>query len=774
MPAASIVVPLYNDEAWVARALHSCLSQTRRDIEVICVDDASADNTSAIVAEFAVDDDRIRLIQLESNQSAFQARRVGVEAASAPFVMFLDGDDELRQDAVAVAIQRATQTKADVVGFGVDVRSDDGARSPRFERSLQPKHSKLVAPNIVRSLFPADAPAQGHLWRYLWKTELLRRAYAGSTSDEKYYRANDIPVTFLALAAASKYASTPEKLYLYHFRRGTSGHGVTDVEKFRFYLGAIDAISSIGTRVRSHAVSPSLMPSYESARRSIMGNILRYLVDDTEDAIRKPCFQMLRDRVADDIELLRAAAVFCPESIELFAERGDPSPRVRHEARSVLLTTGNLRAGGVQGVLTAQAHHLRDAGFIVTVAVFDPAPAVYELPPDVMVVHAPGGSDSDRILWWSNFLRNHQIDVVIDHHILYNRRWPLLAIAAQCVGVKTIGWLHNFALRPMADRDDRISFLLRNLPYLETVVVLSQADVAFWKLQGINNVVWLPNPIAHLEPAHGTVPHQRQRSDRIELAWWGRLQQGTKQVRDLVQVGERLAALGVDFHLSIIGPDSPDLTARQVVEEARKRGIEDRVTLTGALHGDALAARIQSAHLLLLTSVIEGYPLTLVEAQANGLPVIMYELPWLAYVQGNDAIVSVPQGDKWAMAEAVAELAQDEDRYAALSRAALEAARRALSHDFASLYTQLVRGALPGHYSPSPTGADSALLLRWAVFFAERNARITRREVGRLENRLRDSLRLSRELKDLKSGWSFRLGRTITSIPRRVRALTRL
>ncbi|MCB5183694.1 glycosyltransferase family 2 protein [Methylobacillus gramineus] len=86
----SVVIPLYNKEAFIERALNSVLQQTLSDYEVIVVDDGSSDGSMELVSQF--DDDRIRVIQQE-NAGVAAARNTGIAAAGREWVAFLDADD---------------------------------------------------------------------------------------------------------------------------------------------------------------------------------------------------------------------------------------------------------------------------------------------------------------------------------------------------------------------------------------------------------------------------------------------------------------------------------------------------------------------------------------------------------------------------------------------------------------------------------------------------------------------------------------------------------
>lgn len=750
IPEVSIIIPVYNDELWVGRAIQSCLSQTLGNIEVIVVDDSSTDQTSAIARNFQAQDGRVSVVRQPRNLSAFQARRVGIERASAEFVMFLDGDDELVASACQKALALARTSRADVVGFGSTVITPDGQTGGRYEKTIQPAHRELFGSDIIASLFPVGKIAQGQLWRYLFSRELLLSAYDCLPKSLIVPRVNDLPIAFLALMNATHYVSTKERLYNYYFKRGASGHAVTTWEDYVFNASAIDSIEYIKSTVDDYSQEADgdcvIEEVYASTRSSIIARVLAYVDGIVDRDLQRRAIADLEQRVGF-VALTVACVDFFTGALPLLARSittpGMPSSVPSH----VVLRTGNLRTGGVQGVLVAQAGYLARLGIRVTIALDSEIVTDFELPAGVALIRLEGATIGQRIQFLDEFCRLESVGAVIDHHVFYNKRWPYFALGASAGGVPTIGWIHNFALRPLVDGVTQLSFLEHYFHCLAQVVVLSEADVAYWKLRGVEHVAYLPNPASPLlqqipiRSAPKTSP-----TESLRIIWWGRLQQATKQVLDLIEVGSILSNSGVEFHITIVGPDGPDLGARRVREQARRLGISSRVSLPGPLHGEHLIAEISKADVFVNTSTIEGYLLTLVEAQALGLPVLMYDLPWLDVVRENGGLITVPQGDRVGLARALEELLSAPDRFERLSSNSLEAADRVRSYDFEGLYRSLLEGRLDPKFSPEPTISLARLILDQNVRYVERQKRTLSREIRRLKDKVEEQAKTLRQV----------------------------
>ena len=92
-PKISIIIPVYNTDKYIEEALDSCVNQTYKNIEIICLDDCSTDNSVEIIKEYAKNDGRIKLIENKSNQGPGALRNQGLDISTGDYIMFLDSDD---------------------------------------------------------------------------------------------------------------------------------------------------------------------------------------------------------------------------------------------------------------------------------------------------------------------------------------------------------------------------------------------------------------------------------------------------------------------------------------------------------------------------------------------------------------------------------------------------------------------------------------------------------------------------------------------------------
>ena len=110
----TVVIPYFNSEAYIRRCLESVISQSLTDIQIICVDDGSTDNSTNIVSSIAENDERVILLS-QPNGGAGKARNLAFDYIKGDYVLFLDADDFLSTEALSEAFSLAIEDNSDVV-----------------------------------------------------------------------------------------------------------------------------------------------------------------------------------------------------------------------------------------------------------------------------------------------------------------------------------------------------------------------------------------------------------------------------------------------------------------------------------------------------------------------------------------------------------------------------------------------------------------------------------------------------------------------------------
>ncbi len=159
----SIIVPVYNVKPYLRQCLKSLVNQTLREIEIICVDDGSTDGSAEILAEYAAEDQRVRVIKQE-RVGAGVARNAALRNTSAPFIMFCDSDDSYAPKMCAEMLKTVqSQPEVDVGECGYSVVCDGGV-------------AEIASPEIPEQLTEAArAPIVYSCWNKIFRREIIER-----------------------------------------------------------------------------------------------------------------------------------------------------------------------------------------------------------------------------------------------------------------------------------------------------------------------------------------------------------------------------------------------------------------------------------------------------------------------------------------------------------------------------------------------------------------------------------------------------------------------
>ncbi|EAJ6153161.1 glycosyltransferase family 2 protein [Campylobacter lari] len=173
-PLISIILPTYNVEKYIARALESCINQTFKDIEIIVVDDLGNDKSIDIAKEYASKDDRIKIIHNEQNLKLLRARYEGVKVATSPYIMFLDPDDYLELNACEECVKILNKNnKIDLIFFDAFVLSNNS----KIERKLNFQEKSYIKKDFLKKLLKTKN-LFWTMWGKVIKKELYLKAFS--------------------------------------------------------------------------------------------------------------------------------------------------------------------------------------------------------------------------------------------------------------------------------------------------------------------------------------------------------------------------------------------------------------------------------------------------------------------------------------------------------------------------------------------------------------------------------------------------------------------
>lgn len=173
MVEVSIIVPIYNAEAYLAALLDSILSQDFVDYELLLVDDGSSDGSPAICREYAAHDPRIRLLHQE-NRGVSAARNLGLDHVSpdSRYIYFCDADDTLRPGALRLLVDAMADGNYDMVIAEYNWYSTNGVVSFQIKDCTKRNMNRQAA--IKEIILPTNKSMQDALWNKLFKTSIIR------------------------------------------------------------------------------------------------------------------------------------------------------------------------------------------------------------------------------------------------------------------------------------------------------------------------------------------------------------------------------------------------------------------------------------------------------------------------------------------------------------------------------------------------------------------------------------------------------------------------
>lgn len=233
----SVIIPVYNAHDYLHACLDSILGQTLQEIEVICVDDDSTDDSLDILNEYAQRDSRVTVIH-QKNAGAGAARNNALQYAKGEYLSIIDADDFFASEMLAKSYSEAKKYDVDVITFACDFFDNDTQTYRPCTYSINPKilpgEKIFSAEDVSRDIFKLFV---GWSWDKLFRTSFVREH---NLLFQEQRTTNDMLFVFSAVLLAERITVIPDVLA--HHRRGIESLSVTREKSWMCFYNALTAL----------------------------------------------------------------------------------------------------------------------------------------------------------------------------------------------------------------------------------------------------------------------------------------------------------------------------------------------------------------------------------------------------------------------------------------------------------------------------------------------------------------------------------------------------
>ncbi len=225
-PKISVIVPVYNAAASLETALRSVACQTLDEIEVICINDGSRDNSLQILNDFAARDSRFMVHSNAENVGVALSRNKGMALAKGEYIGFLDNDDRMEAEMCELLYREAASSNYDMVRCDVKVHEGgkitSAAYTPRFPKGSEELRNEMLS--LLLYQFADDPQPTGlwmsGVWNKIYKKELLDR-YGIVYLSEREFPNEDFLFNLNVLLKSSRVSFVSRPLY-HHYNHPSS------------------------------------------------------------------------------------------------------------------------------------------------------------------------------------------------------------------------------------------------------------------------------------------------------------------------------------------------------------------------------------------------------------------------------------------------------------------------------------------------------------------------------------------------------------------------
>lgn len=312
-PKLSVIIPIYNVGKYLDACLLSVENQTLEDIEIICIEDCSTDNSKKILLEHAEKDSRIVTLCRESNKGLYLATRDGVLASHGEYIMYLDSDDEYYPETCEKAYSAIKKSKTDILEFGTELIKESSIPESVikwFETWLTPPSELKEGNTSILNLSLRDMDLSWNTWNKIYKGDIARKA-AERSAEARIYNISDICTFFFNAFYSNSLCGIPDRLYKYRIGIGISWNKAKTLESYTRSVNS-KVVADIINRFLNDKPERELLSDAVNAvaRRQLEGCVGDYMVHGLNSDWKEDGLRVLLDTYGGEAAPLLADRIY--------------------------------------------------------------------------------------------------------------------------------------------------------------------------------------------------------------------------------------------------------------------------------------------------------------------------------------------------------------------------------------------------------------------------------------------------------------------------------
>lgn len=296
-----------------------------------------------------------------------------------------------------------------------------------------------------------------------------------------------------------------------------------------------------------------------------------------------------------------------------------------------------------------------------------------------VVIKTPYTNMLGRLEELANYVKEYEIDLFCSH-AYYGQFTPLFQILFfKLLNVPVIIEMHSIftVIVPFNKKLDKIYRLA------DGIITLSRIEKMFWANHNCNcYMIFNPIETKMIENRPQRNPHVNRKT----ILWVGKIA-NNKQPTEIVPIMKEVVRYIPDVKLDVLADADDKVLFKSIQDDIKTNSLEKNIELCG-FHLD-VQPFFESADVMLMTSVVEGFSYVVAEGKINAIPLVCYELPYLEFFRQGGGFISVRQYDRHAAAMAIVKILTDDDLRTKLSNEARESIQPFIDYDIAGAWQKV-------------------------------------------------------------------------------------